>query len=306
MMLDTTTEERRAARRRRRERLASQDRDVNVRGIVAAGVAAMALLGLSHHLLLPDTADAGSHHLRRPMEQEAPFPRLTRKQRDAFGHHVFVDHTHGLVLCAIPKVGSTELARLILRMGNSSHWRRDPQRSALAVADRDKHLVSKLSLQKAQALVDDRRYTWAVFFRDPAQRLLSAYRNRILGRGENVTFGEFVSRIRLDRKADPHWRPQRYLCNNEMLLERYDFVGQFTRIQADARRLLESLGAWDRYGEKGWGAHKSRASIFAGAQLRAKAASEAFSMHYTPSLLTRVRKMYAMDYALLRKVDAME
>ena len=45
---------------------------------------------------------------------------------------------------------------------------------------------------------------------------------------------------------------------------------------------------------------------FAGAQLRAKAASEAFSMHYTPSLLTRVRKMYAMDYALLRKVDAME
>ena len=124
-------------------------------------------------------------------------------------------------------------------MGNSSHWRRDPQRSALAVADRDKHLVSKLSLQKAQALVDDRRYTWAVFFRDPAQRLLSAYRNRILGRGGNETFAAFVSRIRLDRKADPHWRPQRYLFNNELLLERYDFVGNFGRIQADARRLLE-------------------------------------------------------------------
>ena len=68
-MLDTTTEERRAARRRRRERLASHERDVNMRGIVAAGVAAMTLLGLSHHLLLPDTADAGSHHLRRPMER---------------------------------------------------------------------------------------------------------------------------------------------------------------------------------------------------------------------------------------------
>ena len=184
MMLDTTTEERRAARRRRRERLASHERDVNVRGIVAAGVAAMTLLGLSHHLLLPDTADAGSHHLRRPLEQEAPF-RGSRASSDAFGHHVFVDHTHGLVVCAIPKVGSTELARLILRMGNSSHWRRDPQRSALAVADRDRHLVSKLSLQRAQALVDDRRYTWAVFFRDPAHRLLSAYRNRILGRGVN-------------------------------------------------------------------------------------------------------------------------
>ena len=88
MMLDTTTEERRAARRRRRERLASQDRDINIRGIVAAGVAAMTLLGLSHDLLLPDTTD--THHLRRPMEREAPFPRLTRKQRDAFGHHVFV------------------------------------------------------------------------------------------------------------------------------------------------------------------------------------------------------------------------
>ena len=86
-MLDTTTEERRAARRRRRERLASQDRDVNVRGIVAAGVAAMTLLGLSHDLLLPDAAVTTSHHLRRPVEREAPFPRLTRKQRDAFGHH---------------------------------------------------------------------------------------------------------------------------------------------------------------------------------------------------------------------------
>ena len=127
MMLDTTTEE-------RRERLASHERDVNIRGIVAAGVAAMTLLGLSHHLLLPDTADAGSHHLRRPMEREAPFPRLTRKQRDAFGHHVFVDHTHGLVVCAIPKVGSTEFARLILRWatratgaatrsGRRSRWR---------------------------------------------------------------------------------------------------------------------------------------------------------------------------------------
>ena len=77
MMLDTTTEERRAARRRRRERLASQDRDVNVRGIVAAGVAAMTLLGLSHDLLLPDTT-ADTHHLRRPLEREAPFPRLTK------------------------------------------------------------------------------------------------------------------------------------------------------------------------------------------------------------------------------------
>ena len=39
---------------------------------------------------------------------------------------------------------------------------------------------------------------------------------------------------------------------------------------------------------------------------KAKAAAEAFSIHYTPDLLARVRKMYAMDYALLRKVDAME
>ena len=62
MMLDNTTEERRAARRRRRERLASHARDINVRGIVAAGVAAMALLGLRPHLLLPDTAAAGSPH----------------------------------------------------------------------------------------------------------------------------------------------------------------------------------------------------------------------------------------------------
>lgn len=271
---------------------------VRLRRVFAVGVAALALLGLSHHFLLPGDTTAGP--LPRAARRGA-LPRLTRKQRDAFSHHLLVDDHYKLVLCAVPKVGSTEFARLILRMGNSTHWRRDPQRSGLARADRDRHVVSKLSLQRAQRFIDDRRYTWAVFFRDPAERLVSAYRDRVRPR-LNVSFPDFVATLKAIRGTDPHWRPQRYLCNNDVLLKRYDFVGDFARIQPDARRLLEALGAWDHVGRRGWGAHRSRQPVFAGAAARAKASREASARYYTPELLARVRRAYAMDYAMLRAV----
>ena len=270
---------------------------VRLRRVFAVGVAALALLGLSHHFLLPGNTTVAPRRAGSPGDR----PRLTRKQRDAFSHHLLVDDHYKLVLCAVPKVGSTEFARLILRMGNSTHWRRDPQRSGLAQADRDRHVVSKLSLQRAQRLIDDRRYTWAVFFRDPAERLVSAYRDRVRPR-LNISFAAFVSTLKANRGADPHWRPQRYLCNNDILLKRYDFVGDFARIQPDARRLLEALGAWDIVGKKGWGAHRSREPVFSGAAARARASREASARYYTPELLARVRRAYATDYAMLRAI----
>ena len=73
-------------------------------------------------------------------------------------------------------------------------------------------------------------------------------------------------------------------------------LGSFSRIQADARRLLESIGGWDRAARED-GARTRRALRSSRARrLRAKAASEA-PLCGTPALLTRVRKMYAMDYA---------
>ena len=183
MMLDTTTEERRAARRRRRERLASQDRDVNITGHRRRRRRGDDITRIEPRPPAARYRRRGDSSLATTDGEGGAVPAVDEKAARRLRPPRLRGPHARLVVCAIPKVGSTELARLILRMGNSSHWRRDPQRSALAVVDRDKHLVSKLSLQRAQALVDDRRYTWAVFFRDPAHRLLSAYRNRILGRG---------------------------------------------------------------------------------------------------------------------------
>ena len=63
------------------------------------------------------------------MEKEAPFPRLTRKQRDAFGHHVLVDHTHTAPV-ADPQatyassglMQGTAFAPAVLKDGDSRVW----------------------------------------------------------------------------------------------------------------------------------------------------------------------------------------
>ena len=268
------------------------------------------------------------------------FPPLTAALRKSFAHHLLVNERFRLVLCAIPKVASTELIKLVHRLGDDARWRRDPH------FRRDAPLFSRLKARDARRCLDDGNWTWAVFFRDPAARLLSAYRDKFragvvankryalreFGR-ESMTFADFVDAVADGSNAtrgsptglhpwtNPHWRPQRFLCprpasrdvrrvskatllgNNDLLLHRYDFVGSFERLAADASALLRRLGAWDAYGRKGWGEHRSRTPIFADAAAHAAKAKDAFTEAYADgALLARVRDAYAADYAMLDAV----
>ena len=52
--------------------------------------------------------------------------------------------------------------------------------------------------------------------------------------------------------TNPHWRPQRFMCNLEKFLPAYNFVGSFDHLKEHAEKLLRGLGLWDDYGSSGW------------------------------------------------------
>ncbi|XP_053521155.1 carbohydrate sulfotransferase 14 isoform X2 [Artibeus jamaicensis] len=106
-----------------------------------------------------------------------------------------------------------------------------------------------------------------LFVRDPLERLLSAYRNKfgeireyqqrygaeIVRRyragagpspaGDDVTFPEFL-RYLVDEdpeRMNEHWMPVYNLC--QPCAVRYDFVGSYERLEADANQVLEWVRA---------------------------------------------------------------
>ncbi|KAH8084967.1 chondroitin 4-sulfotransferase [Aureococcus anophagefferens] len=179
----------------------------------------------------------------KPPNPQTRFPPLTTALRKSFAHHLLVNERFRLVLCAIPKVASTELIA-----------RAPPGDDAVAPRPhfrRDAPLFSRLKARDARRCLDDGNWTWAVFFRDP-----------------------------------PRSSPR----NNDLLLHRYDFIGSFERLAADAEALLRRLGAWDAYGRKGWGEHRSQTPIFAAAH--AAKAKDAFTEAYADgALLARARRL---------------
>uniref|UniRef100_A0A803YAY1 Carbohydrate sulfotransferase n=1 Tax=Meleagris gallopavo TaxID=9103 RepID=A0A803YAY1_MELGA len=111
-----------------------------------------------------------------------------------------------------------------------------------------------------------KNYYKFVFVRNPAERLLSAYRNKfgeikeyqqkygveIVRRyrknggksaGDDVTFSEFL-RYLLDEEVErmnEHWMPIYNLC--QPCAVRYDFIGSYERLNEDANRVLEEVQA---------------------------------------------------------------
>uniref|UniRef100_A0A8B9PBY8 Carbohydrate sulfotransferase n=1 Tax=Apteryx owenii TaxID=8824 RepID=A0A8B9PBY8_APTOW len=109
-----------------------------------------------------------------------------------------------------------------------------------------------------------KNYYKFIFVRNPMERLLSAYRNKfgeikeyqlkygveIVRRyrksggqsaGDDVTFSEFL-RYLLDEEAErmnEHWMPIYNLC--QPCAVRYDFIGSYERLNADANYVLEQV-----------------------------------------------------------------
>ena len=187
------------------------------------------------------------------------------------GRQLYFSERHKLVICAIPKVASTELIKLIYRLDGDPKWFREPHFRS------DAPTLATLSRDEATDIMNDPRWTKAVFLRDPLTRLLSAYLDKFVLApkrglaanygvkhfGSSMSFETFIDAIAsnitdkaspygLHLGTNPHWKPQRYQCSLEKFLPVFSFIGRYENIREHAETLLRAANLWDDFGKSGW------------------------------------------------------
>ena len=235
----------------------------------------------------------------------------------------FVVPAHQLVFCKVAKVASSGWLRLLRRMEGHADWQRNPYFLSHRHYVGGVRQMSHLSNAEALRVLRDRaNWTRVVIVRDPAERLLSAYLDKIHGQRDtraqnaiyskvlfglapqefaNVTFGDFVERVEYGLAhgiVDQHWSPLADNCDLRTWLPAYDLVINM-RKGDDMSKLLDCVlnTVAQRSSNRPMlaGMRDTFNQTFAAASAHATKAEQ---QYYTPELLRRVMGMYAEDYAL--------
>lgn len=235
-----------------------------------------------------------------------PFISVTEQDRLAFSHHVYVDEPNRIVFFTIPKVACTAWMQLFARLGGAPDWRADPHYRT------DRRLLSNYPTDRCGEILNDPTWFRAVFFRDPVERLLSAYLDKFVHRAgypvrlfgtRDVSLNEFLD-FALDPNTDPsiprglhahtnpHWRPQMLVGNVGKFLPTMNFVGRFDHLGVDARALLEHLGLWDAYGRTGWGPIGTGSMFAVNDAPNATGAHDELKSRLTADQVDRIRRAY--------------
>ena len=194
-------------------------------------------------------------------------------RQDEFASPVVVEK-HKLIFFLVPGVEEKTWIRLFRRMMGYRDWKKSSSQRGLV------HLYD-YNISRASALMTDPNYARVVFVRDPKERISLAYTKEHIKkqccRPPNddpsclsmlAPFGQFLDLVHLcDR---PHWRPQGKRMEPKYF-DTLNFVGHMETIRQDAKRLLKSIGAWDKYGKTGWDTGTDNTSeIFANVSLNAR------------------------------------
>jgi Sulfotransferase family len=172
------------------------------------------------------------------------------------------------------------------------------------------------NISYANEIITDPQWTRAIFVRDPKERFLSAYIDKVI-RSKNYllnkccpTTGDCVEPSQSNITTflhevayfchNQHWRPQ----NLQMTSQQWsyvNFVGYMDTIQEDAERLLKRLGVWEKYGRSGWGSN-GKEHIFQTeigdntGRMHATNAKRYLRSYITPALEIELNEYYANDY----------
>jgi len=184
---------------------------------------------------------------------------------------MYYDDQMDYIYCLISKASCTSWKRTLMMLtGKFTELQRPEQLSVGMVHNHDNSdkYIDRLE-KKRQAERDWRfnNYFTFMFVREPLERLLSAYRDKLLDpkgyndvdidiiqkyrpydysvsvKRYNVTFTEFVHYVLDERAAgrvlDRHWIPQNELCR--VCKRRYDFIGHYETLHKDAEFVVDKL-----------------------------------------------------------------
>eukprot|EP00581_Thalassiosira_minuscula_P009972 CAMPEP_0183710196 /NCGR_PEP_ID=MMETSP0737-20130205/5998_1 /TAXON_ID=385413 /ORGANISM="Thalassiosira miniscula, Strain CCMP1093" /LENGTH=490 /DNA_ID=CAMNT_0025938421 /DNA_START=68 /DNA_END=1540 /DNA_ORIENTATION=+ len=182
--------------------------------------------------------------------------------------HVILFPSAKLAFCGIPKVGITQWEQFLRFTLGAKDYPSLPH----AKLDREVFQFDKLAPEAQRRIWEDEEWTWAAFVRNPAERLLSAYLDKVKGQAKNQkwldgieTFEDFVNSLSktfnetscaaggaitgLSWCSDPHWRPQVYSCGMSERIDRFQFIGDIHNAADQTRELLDHVGLWESHGK---------------------------------------------------------
>ncbi|KAE8278980.1 Carbohydrate sulfotransferase 12 [Larimichthys crocea] len=188
--------------------------------------------------------------------------------------NLIVDDKHGIIYCYIPKVGCTNWKRVffVLKQG-------EPYPDPMSIEGEMVHMPNMVpllnSFPRTEMKAKLKHYTKFLFVRDPFVRLISAYRDKMLGNqkyfyenygwkilrlygnqpaphlageafasGIRPSFYNFIQylvdpRTEMNEPFEPHWRQMHRLCHPCLI--KYDFVGHQETLQEDTEHILKTL-----------------------------------------------------------------
>ena len=198
-----------------------------------------------------------------------------------------VIESHKLIFFTIPKVGCTIFKQLFRRMYGYRNWHVHNDYLPHHPGSNGLNYLYHYKPQEAEQMLTDPSWTRAIFFRDPKERLLSAYLDKVRHnhghhvrthccKGNNhgfsssvalqltllcnvpehklpdplISFTDFLQKV-VPHCPDPHWRPQANRMPDQFW-PYVNFVGHMETIAQDTKALLEKVGGWEEYGATGW------------------------------------------------------
>lgn len=189
------------------------------------------------------------------------------KLRSKLDFHVanqlFVEHKHKFIYCEVPKVGCSNWKRTIfLLQAGLNAEASEIEHDHIHQTSLIKKLVTYPPAIQKEFL---NNYTKVMFTRHPLERLVSAYRDKLLhsepfysitvaneiramfrknkNSSEKVSFQEFVNFIiaKPPNTLDIHWKPMFLLCDPCNI--DYDILGKYETVGIDSEHVLKVIGA---------------------------------------------------------------
>jgi len=236
----------------------------------------------------------------------------------------YYDDRMQYVYCRIAKTANTNWRRTLMMLGGKLTKYRRPEQIPLDVVYKDKDIKRLNGLPQGEREWRLRKYFKFVFVREPLERLLSAYRDKVAtnehlyrkvagdivrkyrphdykpsAKRYDTTFAEFVRYV-LDQHAagrvlDRHWLPQYLGC--PVCKPVFDFVGHYETLHRDAEFVVSKLKS--RIRNK---LHRRRVQNirFPASSSHSKTKDLMQQMYATvpAAHIQALYKLYAIDYAL--------
>eukprot|EP00980_Cylindrotheca_fusiformis_P010053 scaffold2220_cov75-Cylindrotheca_fusiformis.AAC.8 len=292
------------------------------------------------------------HHSPMPMDNQAILPRLLsfpsapadlqvlptdsimlRKWDEDWDNSPIVVQEFKLLFFTIPKVSCTLWKQLFRRIQGLPDWKKQNHTYYLPHNPEFNGLtyLNQFNTSYAKQIFDDPSWTKAIFVRDPKERFLSAYLDKVVSNN-----GVFVR----DKCCNPRINPntnqpecldhycfscvQRAMSGIPGFLEimetchdahweaishrlesKYwnyiNFVGTMKHLRQDGEDLLKRIGAWEKYGKSGWGPDGTSSMFDRKTKTGQSHTTDAKSkvwQYYTPEVEKLVEQHYDEDYRL--------